>query len=309
VIDGELKESNNMPGIIPPPWRVVIVSVSPADIIAWAEGLLKSRGHRVVGVLTAPGPHIRRDDEYRETMLSARPGLDVIVSNYPKRWAPLVSVWKPDLIVCGGFNWKLPADLLNLPRLGAINFHDALLPKYRGRNASGWALRNGETDFGITIHYMTPELDDGPILTQRPIPITDEDDADTLHDRFFRAAEQAFVDALDRIAADDPGTPQDEDEATYAGGAFEPEWRFIDWSQPARAIHAQVRSWHGARDVPRGAFGHINERQTLITKTRLSQQPSDGATPGTLLQRFENGTLLIQCGDGPLELLGVEQVE
>lgn len=298
-----------MPDSIPPPWRVVFVSVAPAAIIAHFEELLKSRGHRLVGVLTAPGPHVRRDGEYRDTMLAARPGLDVLASNYPRRWAPLVSVWQPDLIVCAGFSWKLPADLLDLPRLGAINFHDALLPKYRGRNAFGWALRNGEPEVGATIHYMTPEFDDGPVLAQRPIPIADEDDADVLHGKLFQAAELAFLDAIDRIAAGDPGTPQNDAEVTHAGGAFEPEWRLIDWSQPARAIHIQVRSWHGFRDVPRGAFGVINGRRTLITRTRLTEQPSQGAAPGTLLQQFANGSLLIQCGDGPLELLAIEHMD
>jgi len=295
--------------INPPPWHVVFVSVAPAVAIAHFEGLLKSRGHRVVGVLTAPGPRVRRDDAYRDTLLAARPGLDVIASNYPKRWASLVSVWQPDFIVCAGFNWKLPAELLNLPRLGAINFHDALLPKYRGRNAFGWALRNDEPEFGVTIHYMSPEFDDGAILAQQPIPIRDEDDADVLQDRIFQAIELSFLDAIDRIAAGDPGTPQSEAEVTHAGGAFEPEWRLIDWSQPARAIHVQVRSWHGFRDVPRGAFGDINGRRALITRTRLTEQPSHGAAPGTILQQFANGSLLIQCGDGPLELLALEHAE
>lgn len=289
-------------------WRVVLFSVTAAVIPALERGL-KEQGHRLVGVLTAPGPRARRTDDYLEVAQLARPGLDVIISNYPGRWPAMVRAWKPDLIVCASFNWKFPPEVLEIPRLGAINGHDALLPKYRGRNATGWALRNDDPEFGFTVHYMTPDWDTGPILAQRRIPITEDDHSvDSIIPRFFEAVEKTYSDAYQRIAEGDPGTPQDESQVSHAGGMFEPEWRVIDWNRPARDIFVQVRSWHGSRDVPRGAFATLDGNDALLTATRLTNQHTNHVEPGTILERRDDGSLLVQCGDGPLEILRWDSV-
>ncbi len=267
------------------------------------EDVLGQKGHRLVGVLTAPGPKSRRTDGYLDVAQHARPGLDVLVSNYPNRWADMIRPLKPDLIWVAAFNWKIPADVLGVPPLGVINRHDALLPKYRGRNATGWALRNDEPEYGVTVHYMTPNFDDGPVISQRHIPITDDDyDFESLRSSYIRAATEVALDALDKVAAGDPGIPQDESQATHTQGVFEPEWRHIDWTAPARNIFLQVRSWYGARDVPRGAFGKIDGETMLVTKTQLVDQSPTGLAPGTVIQRGADG-ILIQCGDRPLLLL------
>ena len=287
--------------------RIVLFTVLP-EFIPSAEEFYAERGHRLVGIVSAPGPRTRRTDGYRAMSQFARPGLDVIVSNAPARWADMIRPLQPDLIACAAFNWKIPADVLAVPRLGAYNGHDALLPKYRGRNATGWALRNDEPEYGATIHHMTPEFDDGPILAQVRIPITDDDDIDTLFPKFVAAVDVAHAEALDAIERGETGTPQDESMATYTGGAFEPEWRYIDWTMPARKIFLQVRSWYGRRDVPRGAFGLIGGQQALITKTHLTGITSNLAAPGTVLERRTDGTLQIQCGDGPLDIVAWEMV-
>ncbi len=290
------------------PLRVVLITVT-GDFVPTLEGWLKQKGHRLVGVLSAPGPRSRRTDGYLDVARHARPGLDIIISNYRNRWADMIRPLRPDLLVCASFNWKIPPEVFAVSRLGAINGHDALLPKYRGRNATGWALRNDEPAYGVTIHYMTSEFDDGPILSQRKVPITDEDiDVESIRARFFAAAKEATFDALDKVVAGDPGVPQDESQATFSPGAFEPEWREIDWSKPARHTFIQVRSWYGARDVPLGAFGPIDGVRMLITKTKLVDIPPSGRAPGTVLERNDNG-VLIQCGDKPLLLLDPTPVE
>lgn len=287
--------------------RIVLFTVTPA-FVPMVEDFYRERGHRLVGVVSAPGPRVRRTDGYLGVAQHARPGLDVIISNYPGRWADMIRPLKPDLIACGSFNWKIPVEVLAVPRLGAYNGHDALLPKYRGRNATGWALRNDEPEFGVTFHRMTPEFDDGLILSQRRIPITDADDIDTLGPKFWEAVQDAHHEAMDRIECGDPGMPQDESQATYTGGAFEPEWRSIDWTKPARDVFVQVRSWCGVRDVPRGAFGRVDGHQVLVTKTRLTGITSNAVPPGAILEYRRNGSLLIQCGDGPLEVLEWQEV-
>lgn len=285
------------------PWRVLLFSAAPSTIPV-VEEWLATRGHKLVGIVGAPGPRGRRTADYLGVAAHARPGVDAIVSNYPNRWAEMIRPIRPDLIICIGFNWKIPEEVLQIPPLGTLNGHDALLPKYRGRNATGWALRNDDPEHGVTIHYMEPEFDTGPILAQRRVAITDDDHSmATIAPRFYEASRSAFLEALDKVAAGDPGTPQDESRATQTGGAFEPEWRDIDWADSARHNFVKVRSWYGERDVPLGAFGEIDGQKRLITATKLTYQQANSAPPGTVLERRHDGSLLVQCGDGPLEIL------
>ena len=85
---------------------------------------------------------------------------------------------------------------------------------------------------------------------------------------------------------------------------FEDAWRVIDWTQPARTVHNQVRSWIGMRDIPSGALGEIDGRTVQITKTRLlpAGSPQGSPPPGTVVRR-DGERLVVQCGDGPIEVL------
>jgi methionyl-tRNA formyltransferase len=155
---------------------------------------------------------------------------------------------------------------------------------------------------GMTFHYMTSELDDGPILSQAAFPITDDDDFDTFAPQFFDHVPGALHSALERVEAGDPGDPQDESQVTYAD-RFEPEWLYIDWGMPARGIHLQVRSWWGLRGETRGAIGEINGVLTRVVKTQLfTGGDITAGQPGTVLERNDE-SLLIQCGDGPIRIL------
>jgi methionyl-tRNA formyltransferase len=289
----------------PESWRIVVFTVFPAGAIySFVDRVVRPLGHRVVGVVTSPGPKRRRSPTYLEVVAAVPPGVDVIVSNHPERWAAMLAPLKPDLIVSGGFPWRIPADVLALPPLGAINFHDAPLPRHRGPNASGWAFRLGDAETAMTIHRLTPEFDAGPILAQARIPITDDDDMTTLRSQFRDHMPRLLEQALERIARGEAGDPQDESQATEAG-LFDDAWRIIDWRQPARTIHNQVRSWVGLRDIPAGALGEIDGETLQITKTRLlPDRPPERAPapPGTVVQRTGE-RLVVQCGEGSIELL------
>jgi methionyl-tRNA formyltransferase len=289
----------------PASWRVVVFTNIPGGVIySMVDEVVRPLGHRVVGVVTSPGPKRRRSPTYLEVVAAVSPGVDVIVSNHPERWAAMLAPLQPDLIISGGFPWRIPADVLALPRIGAINFHDALLPRHRGPNATGWVFRSGDAEAGMTIHRLSSEFDTGPILAQVRIPISDADDFSTLVPQFDAHVPRLLQLALERIARGEEGEPQDESQATEAG-LFEETWRVIDWSQPARTVHNQVRSWIGLRDIPAGALGEIDGKTLEITKTRLlpdgptEQEP---APPGTVVHR-DGERLVVHCGDGPLEIL------
>jgi methionyl-tRNA formyltransferase len=289
----------------PESWRIMVFTNIPGGVIySLVDRIARSLGHRVVGVVTSPGPKRRRSPTYLEVVAAVPPGVDVIVSNHPERWAAMLAPLRPDLIISGGMPWRIPAEVLALPRLGAINLHPALLPRYRGPAAVEWAFRNGDAELGFTIHRLSPDFDTGPILAQTRIPIADEDDVDSLTAKFGPVVPELLRQALARVARGDPGEPQDEAEATYAG-LFDDEWRVIDWDQPARAIHNQVRSWTGFRDVPKGALGEIDGQTWQITRTRLlpaQPEPRDPVPPGTVVRR-DGECLVVQCGDGAIEIL------
>jgi methionyl-tRNA formyltransferase len=293
------------PGAAAASWRVVVFTNMPGGAVyALVDEVVRALGHRVVGVVTSPGPKRRRSLTYLEVVAAVPPGVDVVVSNHPGRWAAMLAPLRPDLIVSGGFPWRIPADVLALPRLGAINFHDAPLPRHRGPNATGWAFRLGDAETALTVHRLTPDFDAGPVLAQARIPIGDEDDWSTIMPQLFAHAPALLHHALERVARGDPGEPQDEALATEAG-LFEEAWRVIDWTQPARTVHNQVRSWIGLRDIPPGALGELDGRAVHVTKTRLvpgGSAPREPAAPGTVLRR-DGERLVVQCGDGPIEIL------
>jgi hypothetical protein len=174
-------------GQIPAPesWRIAVFTNIPGGVIySLVNEVVRPLGHRVVGVVTSPGPKRRRSPTYLEVVAAVPPGIDVIVSNHPERWAAMLAPLRPDLIISGGFPWRIPSEVIALPRLGAINMHPALLPRYRGPAAIEWALRNGDAELGFSVHRLAPDFDTGPILAQTRIPIADDDDINSLVARF-----------------------------------------------------------------------------------------------------------------------------
>lgn len=121
-----------------------------------------------------------------------------------------------DLVISINASQKFKRDLLALPRLGCINVHGALLPRYRGRLPSFWVLANGESETGATVHFMNEELDDGPILLQERVPIAADDTQDTLIRKTKAAGARLLVEAIDRLEQGSASTqPNDRTQATY----------------------------------------------------------------------------------------------
>ncbi|MCC6790342.1 MAG: methionyl-tRNA formyltransferase [Thermomicrobiales bacterium] len=285
------------------PWRVIVITNIPGGLVyTLADGVIRSLGHRIVGVVTSPGPMRRRSDGYLDVVAAVAPNVDTLVSNHPRRWAAMLASLEPDLIICGGMPWRVPADVLALPRLGAINLHPALLPRHRGPAAIEWAFRSGDAELGFTVHRMSPDFDTGPVLAQTTVPIEDDDDFNDVMSKLGPKLPDVLMRALARVAQGEEGEPQDESAATYAG-LLEEEWRTIDWSQPARNVHNQVRSWIGMRDSSKGAFGLVDGERLHITRTRLLPPDPDNRREFGKVVRRNGETIVVQCGDGPLEVI------
>ena len=142
---------------------------------------------------------------------------------------------QPDWLFSCYYRHMLKQPLLNLPRLGALNLHGSLLPRYRGRCPLNWVLVHGETETGVTLHYMEEKADRGDIVAQKAVPITPEDTAVTLFAQMTAAAGQLLRETYPLLAGRPPplASPRTTPRPPISAAARPADGR-IDWRQPAR---------------------------------------------------------------------------
>jgi methionyl-tRNA formyltransferase len=271
-------------------------------VTALLEAQLRELGHELVGVLTMRNK--RRPERFAALVETMPATVDVAVPATPQRVAPLLRALEPDLAVCMGFGWRIQPAALAVPRLGILNGHPSLLPRWRGPNPFGWTFRGGDAEAGYTFHLMDEDFDTGPILAQGAIPIDDDDTIQTLFERYHVLTGELLAHALERLEAGDGGDPQPADGAVPAP-MFEDAYAEIDWKQPARDVHNQVRAWF----IPSvsGIMGPLTTlagKRVRVLKTQLADGGVE-AEPGTILE-VEGRTLVVQCRDGALRILETE---
>jgi len=282
--------------------RVVIVTmVVPVARVLTA--ILRALGHDVPGVVAMR--NARNADGLAELIRNPEAGLELVVVSGPDRIAPLLRAFEPDLVVCSGFGWLIPSESLAVPRLGILNGHPSLLPKYRGPNPFGWTFRNGDDELGYTFHLMDTQFDTGPILAQGTRPLTDDDSVHDIMELVPPLITKLLPKALARLESGDRGDPQPTQGASYAP-RFEDEYAEIDWTRPAREVHNQVRSWFlPSVSGIMGALTTLDGERVRVKLTRLMDERSNAAVPGTILAR-EDGELVVQCRDGPIRVVRAE---
>jgi methionyl-tRNA formyltransferase len=183
-------------------------------------------------------------------ILEALPaGMGLLLPGDPEDMVHALAGYDLDLLVIYGFNWKLPDGVLGTPRLGAINIHSSMLPKYRGPAPVLRAIRNGDAQIGLTVHRMDSRFDAGPILARQGGIVLDEDvTPERLRERVRPVLTDVLTTALEQVQAGAPGLEQDDAEASHAG-FIEPEFGVVDWSGfSPRVISATLRF------VPRHPF-------------------------------------------------------
>jgi UDP-4-amino-4-deoxy-L-arabinose formyltransferase/UDP-glucuronic acid dehydrogenase (UDP-4-keto-hexauronic acid decarboxylating) len=230
--------------------------------------------------------------------LAASKGIPVFAPddiNHPM-WVEKIKAMKPDIMFSFYYRNMIKKPLLEIPAKGCMNLHGSLLPAYRGRCPINWVLVNGETETGITLHYMTPRPDDGDIVAQRQILIADDDTAKSLHLKSAQASAAMLDEILPLIKKGKaPRSPQDNSKASYFGGR-KPSDGEIDWNVNASEIRNLVRAT--TRPYP-GAFSFISDTKVLIwTVSELSQQDTTSA-PGTILSI---DPLVAKCGKGTIRI-------
>jgi len=215
-------------------------------------------------------------------------------------WIDKIKSLAPDLIFSFYYRDMISSAILDIPKSGALNLHGSLLPKYRGRAPINWALVNGETETGITLHYMTEQADAGDIVCQQAVSIDSSDTALSLNQKLTTAAAQMLDECLPQLKAGKAKRQsQNHAEATYFGKRT-PEDGAIDWEQPATAIHNLVRAV--TRPYP-GAFTYRGQRKITIWESKAVDAPKKNSRPGTVLS---TQPLVIACGEGALQVVFAE---
>ncbi len=284
--------------------RVVYMG-TPDFAVPALEALIDSH-HEVVGVFTQPDRKSGRGKKVTPPpvkVVADKADLDVYqperLRGNDEAFSELADL-EPDVVVVAAYGQILPERFLEIPRLGCVNIHASLLPKYRGAAPINWAIVGGEEKTGVTLMQMDVGLDTGPILSTHEVPIPAEMTAQELHDRLSELGAEVIVDVLDRLGAGElEPTPQDDDASSYAPMLSKSDGR-IDWEQDAEAVANHIR---GFNPWP-GAFAfHEHDGEQSRVKFHRARAVSGNGEPGEVLEADPSeDKLVIACADGAIEV-------
>jgi UDP-4-amino-4-deoxy-L-arabinose formyltransferase/UDP-glucuronic acid dehydrogenase (UDP-4-keto-hexauronic acid decarboxylating) len=214
--------------------------------------------------------------------------------NHPV-WVERIRAMQPDVIFSFYYRNMVKKDILDIPEKGCLNLHGSLLPKYRGRVPLNWVLVNGETETGVTLHYMTEKPDAGDIVAQEKIVIDNDDTAKTLHLKAAKTAGEMLNKVLPQIKEGNaPRTSQDDSQATYFGGR-KPADGEIDWTKSSTQVRNLIRAV--TRPYP-GAYSFMGDRKCFFWSVTEVENTAN-ALPGTVITA---APLTIACGNGAVKV-------
>jgi len=259
--------------------------------------------HQVVGVFTQPDRPVGRGQKLSSPPVKVAALKHSLPVFQPEKlseqgvFETLVRL-SPDVIVVVAYGQILKKNVLELPRLGCINIHASLLPRWRGAAPIHWAILSGDRETGIGIMKMEAGLDTGPVYLEKKIPILESDTVTTLHDRLAQLGGEALLEVLSQL---DQGLafpkPQSEAGVTYAK-KLDKDMQWLKSSMSAREALLRVRAlnpWPGT-SIKIG-----NERLKIVS---ASQGPKIQVKPGQVV--LERGMILLGFSDAPIELKVVQ---
>lgn len=278
------------------PLRIVFAG-TPDFAAESLKALLQSGEHEVIAVYTQPDRPAGRGRE-----LKASPVKELALARKLPVLQPLnfkdssivaeLAALEPDLMVVAAYGLILPRSVLDIPRLGCLNVHASLLPRWRGAAPIQRAILAGDRETGITIMQMEEGLDTGPMRLRMSCPISPSDTAGSLHDRLALLGGEALVAALELLEEGElPAEKQDDSLATYAAKLSKEEAR-LDWLRPAAELARAVRAYN---PVP-VAFTTLGD-QTLRVWEASATDATTTAPPGMIISAGREG-LSVACGGG-----------
>lgn len=269
-----------------------------------ALAALLDAGHEIQLVITQPDRPAGRGMTTAESpvkRLAAARGLTVFQPPNLRDAMSLQSIGasRPDVLVVAAYGLILPAAILQLAPLGALNIHASLLPRWRGAAPIQRALLAGDRETGVSIMRMEEGLDTGPVFTRCAIQIEDRDTAGTLHDRLAALGAVMIVEALRELGAGRAQfIPQATEGASYAPKIGKHQ-AVLDWRRTSEELDRMVRAFH---PVP----GAATTLGGVALKVWSARPGEGGGAPGEVL-RADAGGLLVACGEGALELLQLQR--
>ena len=281
-----------------------LVFAGTPDFAAAALKALIAAGHDIPLVLTQPDRPAGRGMKLRMSPvkeLAMAHGLTVAQPDNLKTGEarqPILDS-QADVMVVVAYGLLLPQAVLDMPRLGCVNIHASLLPRWRGAAPIHRAIEAGDTETGITLMQMDKGLDTGAMLRRTALPILDTDTTGSLHDRLAELGAREIVALLpDLEAGRVAATPQDATGATYAAKIGKEDTR-LDWRLTARELDRRIRAFN---PFP-GAWCLLDEAPLKIWRAR----PVAGhGVPGQILDLDRQG-IRLACGEGALEIVEVQK--
>jgi len=286
--------------------RLILVGTGPFGVPAFSR--LYETGHQIVAVVTSPVRPVGRVRAGQQPTSPVRqlaeeratPVFDPENINSPEACRHLAEL-KCDLLVVCDYGQILSADALGSTRLGGVNLHGSLLPKYRGAAPIAWAIYHGETETGVSVIHMTPQVDAGPVIAQARVAIDPDETAGQLEQRLAQLGAPLLCEAIEQLAAG-TATPIEQAPALASKAPrLKKSDGLIDWSRTASEIKNHVRAmnpwpktytyWHRGR---KGPVRIIVERVRPLENHPLKE-------PGIVV-RCENGELAVSCKDGAVAI-------
>jgi len=276
-----------------------IVFAGTPEFAAQHLQALLDAGHVIVAAYTQPDRPAGRGQKLMPSpvkQLAVHHGIPVYQPQTlrdPAAQAELEAL-QADLMVVVAYGLILPQAVLDMPRLGCINSHASLLPRWRGAAPIQRAIEAGDAESGVTLMQMEAGLDTGPMLLKVSTPISAEDTGGSLHDRLATLGSQALVQGVAALAAGTlQGETQNDDLATYAHKLNKDEAR-MDWTRPAVELERLVRAFHP------WPICHASLEDAVV-KIHAAQLGAGQGSPGQIIAASKHG-LEVACGQGSLLL-------
>ena len=272
----------------------------------FAAGSLKSlidAGYEITAVVTQPDRPKGRSGQpvfspVKEVAVAAGiPVLQPVRIKNPEETAKLLE-YPADIYVIAAFGQILSKEILDQPRLGCINVHASLLPRYRGASPIQRVILNGEKETGITIMQMNEGLDTGDILYSKSLELAPDETFETLHDRLMNLGGETLLEALPLIEAGKISpAPQDDSLSNYAP-LIKKEDGKIDWKKSSVQLYAQVRAFN---PWP-GAFTRLDGK---VLKIWGAEPAEDKGKPGEVIS-VDKKSFTVACGEGALKIVSLQ---
>jgi methionyl-tRNA formyltransferase len=282
----------------------IIFAGTPQFAVPSLLALLNSK-HTVCAVYTQPDRKAGRGRKLQSSpvkLVALDSGIDIyqpITLKTSDTQAELKAL-EADLMVVVAYGLLLPKAVLKLPRLGCINVHASLLPRWRGAAPIQRALMAGDIETGITLMQMDVGLDKGPMLKTEACAILPDDTGETLHDRLAQLGAQVLASAIDDLE-NLPATPQDHSQKTYAKKLDKAEAQ-LDWNMPAIALERKIRAFN---PWPVAQANLFNQTLRLWAAQTLSSKPT--SLPIGSVIRCQRDGIDVVTADGILRILTVQR--